>query len=86
MKTKHTQTEFGFPETVMHSQNPSPKIPRPRVSEMTNAELEEWFITNPSKNIKSEIMTRINAGVKFSRIQMRQYLGMKPFLVWNFHD
>ncbi len=86
MKTEHTQTEFAFPETVMHSQNPNPKYTPPRPKEMTNEELEEWLIVNPCKGIKREIMKRINAGVKFPRVQIRNYLGMKPFLVWVTFD
>lgn len=84
MKTKYIQTEFALPETVMHSQNPRPKYTRPRASEMTNEELEAWLITNPSKSIKSEIMARMNAGIKFPRIQMKRYLGGEPFLEWVF--
>ena len=87
MKTKYTQTEFGFTEAVMHSQNPEPKYTPPKPSEMTVKELEDWFIFGkPTKCIKNEIMARMNKGVEFPRIRMVQYLGRNPILIPVFHD
>ena len=87
MKTKYIQTEFSLPETVAHSQNPKPKYTPPRPSEMTVKELEDWFLfVKPTKRIKSEIMARINKGVKFPRIRMVRYLGYEPILTPVFHD
>lgn len=82
MKTKYTQTEFAFPETVTHSQDPRPEYTPPKPHEMTVKELEDYFIfTKPTKCIKNEIMARMNKGVKFPRIRMVQYLGYKPILI-----
>ena len=86
MKNKYTQTEFAFQEAAMNSQNPKPKYTPPRPHEMTNEELRKMLIATPSKSVKSEIMKRMMAGVKFPNLQIKQYLGMKPFLVFNFHD
>lgn len=86
MKNKYIQTEFAFLKAVMNSQNPKPKYTPLRPHEMTNEELRKMLIVAPRKSVKSEIMKRMMAGVKFPDLQIKQYLGMKPFLVFNFHD
>lgn len=80
VKPKHTQTKFSYVEHTKMSRNPQPEYTPPKPSEMTNAELEKWYISSPSEKLKSEILARINKGVKFSKFRMVQYLGMKPQL------
>lgn len=68
------------------SREPQPEYTPPKPSEMTNAELGKWYITSPSKKLKSEILARMDKGVKFSKFRVVKYLGMKPQLVSCFRD
>lgn len=81
MKLKYTQTEFSYVEHMKMSRQPQPEYTPPKPSEMTNEELEKWYISSPSKKLKSEILQRINKGVKFSKFRVVRHLGMEPQLV-----
>lgn len=86
MKSKYAQTEFAYVEHMHAGRQIEPEYTPPKPQEMTNAELEKNYIINPSKKLKSEILARINKGVKFSKFRVIQYLGMKPQLVPVFKD
>lgn len=86
IEPKYTQMELPFVEHTKMTGKPEPKYTPPKPSEMTNAELEKWYIANPNKKLKREILARIDKGVKFSRFRVVQYLGQRPQLVPVFSD
>lgn len=86
MKPKYIQTEFACIEHMDASRRFEPEYTPPEPKEMTNEELEKWYIVSPSKKLKSEILARMNKGAKFSRFRAVQYLGMTPKLVPVFRD
>ena len=86
IEPKCTQIYFPFIEHMNFNRPPEVEIIPPRPSEMTNAELEKWYIVSPSKKLRSEILARINKGVEFSKFRAVQYLGQEPQLVAVFRD
>lgn len=86
MKPKYTQIEFPYVEHMENKQGIEPKYTPPKPEEMTNTELEKWYIASPNKKLKSEILARINKGVEFSKFRVVQYLGQKPQLTPIFRD
>lgn len=82
---KYIQSEITFSLKTVMSPPPPPPIP-PKPHDMTNEELEKWYLVEPSKAISREVMARINDGVKFSHIRVVQYLGLEPVLRIRFHD
>lgn len=86
LKPKYIQTYFSFVEHMNFSRPPEIKYILPKPSEMTDAELEKFYISLPSKKAKEEIMKRINNGSKFRRFRLEKYKWAPDRLVVVFDD
>lgn len=56
-------------------------------SQITNEELEQWFLVLPSEVLKDEIVARIDKGEKFPCLKVVQYWGGRVLMpVSSYYD
>lgn len=83
---KYIQTDFSFDEHTNFSRSPEIKYIPPKPSEMTDAELEKFYISRPNERAKREIMKRIDNGSKFRHFRLEKYKRASDKLVIVFDD
>lgn len=86
LKPKYIQTYFSLVEHINFSRPPEIKYIPPEPSKMTDAELEKFYISCPSKRAKIEIMKRIKDGSKFRHFRLGKYEYAPDRLVVVFDD
>ena len=85
-KPKYIQTDFSFVGHTNFSRPPEIKYIPPKPSEMTDAELEKFYISRPTGRAKREIMERIRNGSKFRHFRLEKYKRAPDKLVMVFDD
>lgn len=86
LKPKYIQMDFLFVEHMNFSRPPEMKYIPPKPSEMTDAELEKFYISLPSEKLKREIMKRIYKGSKFRHFRLEKHEWAPDKLVMVFDD